>query len=78
MSRTGHWSVESVRTYKRPSSEMLKDVSSVLESSVPNSKEIKIEAADVCMNVPTEKLGDKKKVLAQYRMVLFITLNLMK
>lgn len=56
---------------------MLKDVSSVLESSVPNSKEIRIEAADVCMNVPTEKLGDKK-VLAQYRMVLFITFNLMK
>lgn len=77
MSRTGHRSVESVRKYKRPSSEMLKDVSSVLESSVPNSKEIRIEAADVCMNVPTEKLGDKK-VLAQYRMVLFITFNLMK
>lgn len=33
--------------YKRPSGEMLKDVSSVIESSVLNSNKIKIEAADV-------------------------------
>lgn len=36
-----------IRKYKRPSGEMLKDVSSVIESSVPNSNKIKIEAADV-------------------------------
>lgn len=42
---TGQWKVYG--NIKRPSSEMLKDVSSVLEISVQNSKEIKIKAADV-------------------------------
>ena len=31
MERTGHRSIESVRKYKRPSSEMLKDISNLLE-----------------------------------------------
>lgn len=39
---------------------MLKDVSSVLENSVPISKKINLEAADVSMNVPAEKPVDQK------------------
>lgn len=39
---------------------MLKYASSVLESCAPNSKEIKIEAANVSTNVPAEKPGDQK------------------
>lgn len=49
-----------IQKYKSLSNEMLKDVSSVLESSVPNSKEIKIQAADVSMNVTTENPGHQK------------------
>lgn len=60
ISRTGHQSLENVRKYRRPFSEMLKDVSSVLENSVPISKKINLEAADVSMNVPAEKPVDQK------------------
>jgi integrase len=35
MQRTGHRSIEGVRTYKRPSSEMLREVSSVLDPPSP-------------------------------------------
>lgn len=49
-----------IQKYKSLSNEMLKDVSGVLESSVPNSKEIKIKAADVPMNVATKNPGHQK------------------
>lgn len=39
MERKGHRSVESVRKYKRPSSEMLKDISNLLEPQLENVKE---------------------------------------
>ena len=41
MNRTGHRSVESVRKYKRASSEMLKDISNILEPSESMCKKIK-------------------------------------
>lgn len=43
MNRTGHRSVESVRKYKRASSEMLKDISNILEPSESMCKKIKHE-----------------------------------
>lgn len=55
ISRTGHQSLESVRKYRRPFSEMLKYVSIALENSVPISKKINLEAVDASMNVPNEK-----------------------
>lgn len=44
ISRTGHQSLESVRKYRGPFNEMLKDVSSVLENGVSISKKINLEA----------------------------------
>lgn len=55
ISRTGHQSLESVRKYRRPFSEMLKYVSIAIENSVPISKKINLEAVDASMNVPNEK-----------------------
>lgn len=52
-----------IQKYKSLSNEMLKDVSGVLESSVPNSKEIKIKAADVPMNVNLPKTQATRKVI---------------
>jgi len=54
MGRTGHRSIESVRKYKRPSSEMLKDISNILEP--PSEKKTKTESVDsacseMCTNV---------------------------
>ncbi|CAG2201850.1 unnamed protein product [Mytilus edulis] len=43
MNRTDHRSVESVRKYKRASSEMLKDISNILEPSESMCKKIKHE-----------------------------------
>lgn len=54
MERTGHRSMESVRKYKRPSSEMLKDISNLLEPQLENVKEeppeklVKIEKNQQC------------------------------
>lgn len=41
MERTGHRSIESVRKYKRPSEEMLRDISNALERNEPVSKKKK-------------------------------------
>lgn len=60
---------------------MLKDVSSVIESSVLNSNKIKIEAADVSVyiNVPSEKPGDQNSDGAVPNVTFYnFTFNVMK
>lgn len=48
MSITGHRSINSVRQYKRPSENMLKDISNILEPQLDTAKRIKSET---CTNV---------------------------
>uniref|UniRef100_K1Q0J7 Uncharacterized protein n=3 Tax=Magallana TaxID=2171616 RepID=K1Q0J7_MAGGI len=57
MERTGHRSIESVRKYKRPSEEMLRDISNALEPNEPVSKKAKI-----LDGIENPKCGDCKNM----------------
>lgn len=57
MRRTGHRSVESIRQYKRPSSEMLHEVSGALEAEIPSA------SVDELEETPNKKIKSEAKEL---------------
>lgn len=81
MERTGHRSMASVRKYKRPSSEMLKDISNLYEPKLENFREeppekrVKIEKNQQCNPLPSSASHFFKTVMFIFKTKIQVSKN---